>query len=110
MSPQAPKAVVSALNTMFKGKHFSICVVDDCMKVVGAVRTSEYEVMRLYHCRDFADMDAQTKKWLFEATMQNVMNVDEFPEIQFVHRSSHVSAIEDQSKPRDSFFSKLFWR
>lgn len=107
MNPQAPKAVIEKLNEMFKGRCFSICTLDDCMQAIGATRTSDYDTLRLYHCRDFADMDAQSKKWVFQATMRNVMNVDAFPEIQFVHQSENVKAIEDRSRQRDSFFSKL---
>jgi hypothetical protein len=100
MTDLQAKAVIDAINEMFKGKHFSICTVDDCMKVTGAVRTSDYDALRLYHCRDFAKMDRETKEYVFKATIENVCNVDAFPEIKLVKPSEAMGqAISVEQKP-----------
>ena len=86
------KSVIDAINRMFKKGHFSICTVDDCMRVTGAVETSDYNAMRLYHCVNYSAMDKETKAFLFKATMENVCNVDDFPEIKMAKRSEEIQS------------------
>ena len=96
------KSVIDAINRMFKGAYFDITAVDNCMKVTGAVRTNDYKAMRLYHCVHYSEMDRETKAFLFKATMENVCNVDDFPEIKMAKRSDEIEnrlIVEHQSKP-----------
>jgi hypothetical protein len=81
------KAVVDAINRMFKGTTFYITTVDDCMKVAGAIRNSDYDALKLYHCVHFDKMDKETRDFVFRATMQNVANCDEFPFVRLVSQS-----------------------
>lgn len=78
------RAVVDSVNRMFKGTSFNICTVDECMKVTGATRTKDYKAMSLYHCVGFDQMSEDVKRFVFKATMDNITNVDSFPEIRLV--------------------------
>lgn len=96
------KSVVEAVNRMFQSQSYSICTVDDCMKITGAVRTAEYDSLRLYHCVSYSTMSSETKERLFRATLENVMNVDDFPVIRLVKKSDEMVnaiALENQSRP-----------
>lgn len=43
-----------ALKRMHEGGHFSICVVDQILKMTGGVpQQADYEALRLLHCVDF---------------------------------------------------------
>ena len=96
------KSVIDSINRMFKDRSFSICTVRNCMEITGAVATREMKVLELYHCVSYSDMDAETKAMLFKATIENVCNVDEFPEIAMVKSSDqiqHQLAVEQKEKP-----------
>lgn len=72
MNDMAQRAIKSALNKMFgdpKG-FFSICTVDNCMKVSGAVPGPKYDVLRLYHCVRFAQMTPQQAEDVFKLTLE----------------------------------------
>ncbi len=101
------KAVLDSINRMFKSNHFSICDVDKCMKVTGAVRTSSYRAINLYHCVNFSEMDKETKQFLFKATIENVCNVDEFPEIH-LHKPSDTMAGLTVLETRKPLLQRLF--
>lgn len=102
------KAVLESINRMFKEKYFSITTVKQCMEITGAVQTKEYKTLRLYHCVDYADMDKETKKQLFEHTLKNVSNVDEFPEIQLVTPSDAVENLLTLETKNTPLLKKLF--
>jgi hypothetical protein len=102
------KAVVDAINRMFSSHHFSICVVDECMKVTGAVRNADYRALSLYHCCHYSEMSRETKDFLFRATIENVGNVDDFPKLQLVRKSEEIAnalALQDSQRP---FLRRLF--
>lgn len=107
------KAVVDAINAMFRGHHFNICTVDSCMKITGAIRSNDYEALRLYHCVNFDKMDRKTKEHVFRTTIELICNVDEFPAIKFVSPSEEIGQqlIESQraeTPRRVSFLKRLF--
>lgn len=104
------KSVIDTINRMFKSRSFNICTVHDCMDVTGAVRMSTYKTLRLYHCVSYSEMDTDTKQMLFKATMENVCNVDEFPEIKMVKPSDdiqHRMELEHKERP---LLKRLFGR
>lgn len=106
MTELQASAVVDAINRMFESNTFSICKVDDCMKVTGAVRTPDYAALSLYHCVDYSKMSRETKDFLFRATMENICNVDDFPAVKMIRKSDIIeSAVRVERKP--SFFGKL---
>lgn len=50
-------SAMTALNEMFKGKHFSICTVNECATLFGVVPDREcMEILRPLHCVDYAAM------------------------------------------------------
>ena len=85
------KAVVDSINRMFKADHFSICTVDDCMKITGATKTADYDALRLYHCVHFSKMDKQTKEFVFRVSLENVCNCDAFPAVRLIERSDEIA-------------------
>lgn len=47
----------TAIDEMFRGGHFSICVIDNILKLTGGVpRGQDYDTLRLLHCVDFKRM------------------------------------------------------
>lgn len=49
--------VQQALDRLFSGRFFSICVIQDLMKLVGATPQSEaYRLLRALHCVHYEDM------------------------------------------------------
>lgn len=99
------RAIVDAVNAMFRGDHFSICVVDQCQAITGAQRTADYESLRLYHCRPFRDMTPETREQIFRATIENVCNVGTFPEIRLACDDPTPAAAVTV---RQSFLARLF--
>ena len=72
------------------------------MTITGAVATNEYKVLELYHCVSYSEMDSEIKNMLFRATIENVCNVDEFPEITLTKPSDqiqHQLVVEHNEKP-----------
>lgn len=102
------KAVVDAINRMFKGQTFYITDVDNCMKVTGAIRTTDYDALRLYHCVSFDTMDADTKSFVFQATIENVCNVDEFPAVRLIRRSDEIEEKLAMSHKQQPLLKRLF--
>lgn len=59
MNLEAIKAMsaMTALNAMFKGRHFNICTVTECATLFGVVPDREcMEILKPLHCVNFADM------------------------------------------------------
>lgn len=55
-------AVLTSLNKMMRGGHFSICTVDAAIKAVGSVPDSRaYGILRTLHCVDWADMEPELR-------------------------------------------------
>lgn len=104
------KAVADAVNRMFSSHSFSICTVDDCMKITGAVRSADYDALRLYHCVHYSTMSRDTKDWLFRATIENVSNVDDFPAVRLISKSEEIETaltLEQRERP---LLKRLFGR
>jgi len=67
---QAKSATVkAALLDMFKNKnHFSICTIDNCLKVANIIPDAEvYKCLSALHCMNWNDMDRKLRKWVYEA-------------------------------------------
>lgn len=51
-------AAKAALKDMTQSGHFSICTIDNILKMSGGVPASaDYQVLRTLHCISFGDMD-----------------------------------------------------
>lgn len=72
MNDAAKRAINAALNRMFEDPKgfFSICTIDNCMKVSGAIQGPKYDMLRLYHCVRFAKMTPQEAKDVFDLTLE----------------------------------------
>lgn len=56
-------AATTALNAMFAGKHFNICVIDRAAKVLGVkVHQESYDVLHALHCIDWHEMPADLRE------------------------------------------------
>lgn len=63
----------AALNKMVEGGHFSICVVDEILKITKGIPFREdYETLRLLHCVNFRDF-SQLMRIEFPALLQRVL-------------------------------------
>ncbi len=50
-------AAETALKKMLRQGHFSICTIDEIVKMTGSVPDGRaYQILRLMHCVDFKDM------------------------------------------------------
>lgn len=68
--PFEKAAVRASLRAMFKGRHFNICTVNDCLKALGIVAAAhELDALRPLHCIDWADMGPA----LQQATLDRVL-------------------------------------
>ena len=90
------KTVEFALNKLFSNSNFCICDVTDLIKITGAQRLPSYDLLRAYHCVDYADMDQETKEFIFKETIANITNVDSFPKISFHNPQKPVTEVEEQ--------------
>lgn len=64
-------ALKLALKKMFAGNHFSICTINECIKLTGVIPNSEtLKIMHAVHCVNFTDMDDNFRKWIFSETIK----------------------------------------
>jgi len=62
-----------ALNKMIEGGHFSICTVDDILKITkGIPYREDYEALHLLHCVNFIDFTPLMREE-FPALLQRVL-------------------------------------
>lgn len=56
------QVIGATLRNMFQNSSFSICAVDNCLKIAGITPTApEYKMLRALHCVPFADMPADLR-------------------------------------------------
>jgi hypothetical protein len=55
----------TALKKMLKSGHFSICTIDDILKLTGSVpRGQDYNLLHALHCVDYKDMPPELLRGL----------------------------------------------
>lgn len=55
-------SALAALNKMMLGTHFSICTLDDVIKVLGTRPDGQaYDILRPLHCVHWTDMPAELR-------------------------------------------------
>lgn len=60
------EALKVALKKLFKESHFSICTIDNLLKMMGKTPDPElYKIMQSIHCADYKDMTPEFKRFLF---------------------------------------------
>jgi len=56
-------AAETALRKMLKDGHFSICTVDNILKMTNVVPNARaYQILRLLHCVNFSDMPPEVQR------------------------------------------------
>lgn len=82
------RVIKTSLAKMFTDSHFSICTIDDCMKVAEVKAEQEvYNMLHALHCVHWARMDKQTRAWVAEAVVgifcpENYVNLDFLEQIK----------------------------
>ena len=52
---------------MFEGSHFSICDIDKCLKITGAVpNRKDYEALSALHCVNSSEMSKGLREQVLE--------------------------------------------
>lgn len=110
MTEQQAKDVVDAIDRMFSGNVFSICTVEDCMKITNATPTKDYSALRLYHSDPFITMDRDTQEWLFRATVEAVCNFDDFAALRLYQTSEETERNMIESQQKRLLLKRLFRR
>lgn len=73
-------SVLTALNKMMTGSHFSICTVDDAIKALNVVPDGQaYKILRPLHCMHWVDMPRELR----EAVPKLIERCLEVPAHQF---------------------------
>jgi hypothetical protein len=71
-------AINCAIRDMMRKGYFSICVIDQILKMTGGIPDKrDYEVLRLLHCINFVDMQPELLRGL-PLIMNRVINADDF--------------------------------
>ncbi|MDG5498922.1 hypothetical protein [Marinobacter sp. BGYM27] len=64
-------AIQEAVNKLFSEKHFSICTLDNIIKLTGApVNHGIYDQLRAFHCSHFASMSNRTRQLLQQKVVE----------------------------------------
>ena len=65
------QAITIALREMFEGSHFSICTVDQCIKVAGVIPpAADYAALSALHCVHWNKMPADFRQQVFVKTLE----------------------------------------
>lgn len=85
----------AALKEMFANGHFSICVVDQILKMTGGVpEAQDYEALRALHCLDFKAM-SPVLRVEFQRALERVLSSPEMRvEVSFAQNVSASRMIE----------------
>jgi hypothetical protein len=72
------EVVLTAMRKMFQGLHFSICTVDNCLKITGAIPTKkDYDALSALHCVTWSEMSPQLRQTVLEKTVE-ILSSDSF--------------------------------
>lgn len=85
MNPKE-ETVKVALKKLFKEDgHFSICAIDNLLKVTGTIPDPEtYKMLNAVHCVNYRDMSGEYRGWLFKTVM--TMFVDNGFPVEIIDR------------------------
>jgi len=62
--------ITTALRKMFTGNHFSICTVDHCLKIAGAIAPkADYNALSALHCIEWSEMPPELRDYVFATTL-----------------------------------------
>ena len=65
------QTITIALREMFEGSHFSICTVDQCLKIANVVPPAkEHDALAALHCVHWSKMPADFRQQVFIKTLE----------------------------------------
>jgi hypothetical protein len=83
MDPIKLQIVNVAIKDLFTGDSFSICDVDNLLKVTGTrIPQTDYDQLRLLHCIKYAAMTPDIRDYVFTTVMQAIYYQN--PDTKFV--------------------------
>jgi disulfide oxidoreductase YuzD len=60
------QAIKTALKQMFSNQSFSICTIDDLIKLTNVVPDAKvYRIMHTQHCIKYSEMPKELREWLY---------------------------------------------
>ena len=88
------QVVTVALKKMFTSSSFSICAIDNCLKLSGIIADKKtYDTMRPLHCIDYKDMPEEVRSWLLDSVKLMFEYDNSFDLSFFEYRPSKVLSI-----------------
>ncbi len=64
------QTVKIALKKLFNQNSFSICTVDELLKITNTIPDkATYQLLHAMHCVNYSDMTKEYRDWLFKTTM-----------------------------------------
>lgn len=95
-----------ALNKLFKDNSFSICTIDNLLKLTNTIPDPEvYKILHVLHCANYSDMSPEFRKELFRMVLDMFKgNGFEFEDIEKIYESN---IIELEPKENKSFLKRL---
>ena len=70
------QAATIALKKMFEGKHFSICDLDNLIKLIGCIpNKKDYDALHCLHCVEWNDMPPDLRAGVLERVVSIVQSV-----------------------------------
>ena len=100
-----------AIVKLFKDKNFSICTIDNLLKLTNTIPDPEtYKILQVLHCVDYSEMSPDFRKELFETVLTMFKNNGfEFEDIEKMYKSSIIDLKpEDDGKVDRSLLQRVF--
>ena len=64
------QAIILSLRDMFKGRHFSICTIDKCIKILGIIPPqSDMDTLSALHCINWSEMTPEFREQVMERVL-----------------------------------------
>jgi len=64
------EVIIAAMKKMFQGTHFSICDLDKCLKITGAIPDCEdYDALSALHCVNWSNMSPELRQAVYKKTI-----------------------------------------
>lgn len=102
-------AAATALRSMFRSGHFSVCTLDKCLKLMDVQESPDYPALSSLHCVNWSDMPTGFPQEVMERTLKMVFeggNVDELVDT-FSGKQRALPAPEQQDEERKPELGKF---
>ena len=65
------ECVLTAIRNMFKSKNFSICTINDCLKITGGIHNQrDLDALDVLHCVPYSEMSPELRDAVFSKTLE----------------------------------------